>query len=79
MLVIRNVLRDRSWRFRATVLEERFSRALGWMRCATGHFPARDEIESPLREAGFDVRVKPLWGRTPFNSWLIVARSDRPA
>ena len=31
MLVIRNVLRDRSWRFRATVLEERFSRALGWM------------------------------------------------
>jgi 2-polyprenyl-3-methyl-5-hydroxy-6-metoxy-1,4-benzoquinol methylase len=79
MLVIRNVLRDRSWRFRATVLEERFSRALGWMRGPTGHFPARDEIESPLREAGFDVRVKPLWGRTPFNSWLIVARSDRPA
>jgi 2-polyprenyl-3-methyl-5-hydroxy-6-metoxy-1,4-benzoquinol methylase len=79
VLVIRNVLRDRNWRFRATVIEERFSRALGWMRCRTGHFPERGEIESPLRAAGFDVRVTPLWGRTPFNSWLFIARRNRPA
>jgi 2-polyprenyl-3-methyl-5-hydroxy-6-metoxy-1,4-benzoquinol methylase len=74
VLAIRNVLRDRSWRFRATVVEERVARTLGWMRCATGHFPSRDEIESPLRSAGFEIRAVPLWGRTPFNSWLIVAR-----
>jgi 2-polyprenyl-3-methyl-5-hydroxy-6-metoxy-1,4-benzoquinol methylase len=74
LLVIRNVLRDRSWRFRATVIEEHISRTLGWMRCETGHFPSREEIESPLNSAGFEVRAAPLWGRTPFNSWLIVAR-----
>jgi SAM-dependent methyltransferase len=74
MLVIRNVLRDDSWRYRITVAEERFAAALGWMRFATGHFPRREDIESPLAALGFDVRVEPLWGRTPFNSYLIVAR-----
>jgi len=73
-LVIRNVLRDASWRFRVTVAEERFAAALGWMRFATGHFPRREDIEAPLAARGFDVRVEPLWGRTPFNSYLIVAR-----
>jgi SAM-dependent methyltransferase len=74
LLVIRNVLRDASWRFRVTVAEERILAALGWMRFATGHFPRREDIESPLTALGFDVRVEPLWGRTPFNSYLIVAR-----
>jgi SAM-dependent methyltransferase len=74
LLVIRNVLRDASWRFRLTVAEERFLAALGWMRFATGHFPRREDIEAPLAALGFDVRVEPLWGRTPFNSYLIVAR-----
>jgi len=73
-LVIRNVLRDASWRFRVTVAEERFLAALGWMRFATGHFPRREDIETPLVALGFDVRVEPLWGGTPFNSYLIVAR-----
>ncbi|HVT33906.1 MAG TPA: class I SAM-dependent methyltransferase [Rhodanobacteraceae bacterium] len=76
-LVIRNVVRDRSWRFRATVIEERVARTLGWMRCATGHFPDREEIESPLRSSGLDIDATPLWGRTPFNSWLFVARRNR--
>lgn len=79
MLVIRNVLRDASWRFRLTVAEERFASALGWMRFATGHFPRREDIEAPLAALGFDVRVEPLWGRTPFNSYLIVARRARAA
>ena len=74
VLVIRNVLRDASWRFGVTVAEERFLAALGWMRFATSHFPRRGDIESPLAALGFDVRIEPLWGRTPFNSYLIVAR-----
>jgi hypothetical protein len=76
-LVIRNVLRDASWRFRVTVAEERFLALLGWMRFATAHFPRREDIESPLAALGFDVRVEPLWGGTPFNSYLIVARRAR--
>jgi SAM-dependent methyltransferase len=76
-LVIRNVLRDASWRFRVTVAEERFLALLGWMRFATAHFPRREDIESPLAALGLDVRVEPLWGGTPFNSYLIVARRAR--
>jgi 2-polyprenyl-3-methyl-5-hydroxy-6-metoxy-1,4-benzoquinol methylase len=74
VLVIRNVVRDDTWRFRATVLQERISRGLGWMRCETGHFPTQAEIVEPLRAAGLAVETTPLWGKTPFNSWLFVGR-----
>lgn len=73
-LVLRNVLRAPGWRFRLTVIEERFLYASRWMRTPARHFPERAEIETPLREAGLVVEVKPLWGDTPFNSFLIVAR-----
>lgn len=78
MLVLRNVLRAPGWRFRLTVLEERFLYASRWMRTPARHFPERAEIETPLREAGLEVDVKPLWGDTPFNSFLIVARRALP-
>ena len=76
MLVIRNVVRDASWRFRATVMEEHFIRALRWMRYPATHYPGREEIEAPLRASGFSTEVTPLWGRTPFNSYLFIARRD---
>jgi 2-polyprenyl-3-methyl-5-hydroxy-6-metoxy-1,4-benzoquinol methylase len=76
MIVVRNVVRDASWRFRATVMEEHFIRALRWMRYPATHYPERAEIESPLRASGFAIEVTPLWGRTPFNSYLFVARRD---
>lgn len=74
MLILRNVLRAPGWRFRLTVLEERFLYASRWMRSPARHFPDRAEVETPLRAAGLEVEVKPLWGDTPFNSFLIVAR-----
>jgi 2-polyprenyl-3-methyl-5-hydroxy-6-metoxy-1,4-benzoquinol methylase len=73
-LILRNVLRERSWRFHVTVWEERLAHALGWMRSAPRHFPERAELEIPLRAAGLDIDVRPLWGSTPFNSYVIVAR-----
>lgn len=79
MIVLRNVVRDASWRFRATVIEEHFIRALRWMRYPVTHYPERDEIEAPLRASGFTTEVKPLWGRTPFNSYLFIARRDGAA
>ncbi len=79
MIVIRNVVRDASWRFRATVMEEHFIRALRWMRYPATHYPGRDEIEAALRATGFSTEVKPLWGRTPFNSYLFIARRDGAA
>ncbi|MFI4969486.1 MAG: class I SAM-dependent methyltransferase [Lysobacterales bacterium] len=74
VLIVRNVLRDRGWRFHATVFEERLIYAIRWMRTPARHFPQREEVEAPLRTAGLDVEVRPLWGNTPFNSFVIVAR-----
>lgn len=76
LIVIRNVVREPGWRFRATIVEERFARALRWMRYPATHYPEREEIEAPLRAKGFTTRVMPLWGRTPFNSYLFVAQRD---
>lgn len=76
-LIVRSVLRDRSWRFRATVVEEWFIHAMRWMRSAARHYPTREEIEQPLRDAGLDVDVQPLWGKTPFNSFVAIARRPR--
>jgi len=76
LLVIRSVLRDDSWRFRTTLLEERLARMIGWMRYPTAYFPSREDIEMPLHAMGFKVRVSPLWGRTPFNSYLFVAQRN---
>lgn len=73
-LVMRSVLRDRGWRFRATVAEEFLLYATRWMRSRARHYPSREEIEGPLRAAGLDTDVQPLWGNTPFNSFVVVAR-----
>jgi SAM-dependent methyltransferase len=79
LLLIRSVLRDASWRFRVTVAEEKLARLLGWMRTPVGHFPVQEDIERPLRAMGLHVRTEPLWGRTPFNSYLITARREQAA
>lgn len=76
LLIVRNVLRERSWRFHVTVWEERLAHALRWMRSPPRHFPARAEVEAPLHAAGLEIDVHPLWGGTPFNSYAIVARRN---
>lgn len=78
MLVIRNVLRENNWRYRATVVEEKFCHALRWMRSGAKYFPTRAEVQRPLHEARLTVDTSPLWGRTPFNSYLLVARAAPP-
>ena len=74
-LIIRNVLREPNWRFHVTRLEEFFLRASGWIPGGAQHYPTADELRVPLEDAGLDVRIEPLHGRTPFNSYLIVARA----
>lgn len=73
-LVIRNVLREANWRFHATRLEEFFLRASGWIPGGAQHYPDADEVRQPLEAAGLVVRIAPLRGRTPFNSYLVVAQ-----
>lgn len=76
-LVIRNVLREPNWRYHATRIEEFFLHATGWMRVAPQHYPSAAEIREALEEAGLRVYTTPLHGRTPFNSYLIVAHRPR--
>lgn len=76
LLIVRNVLREANWRFHLTRIEEAWLRASGWMRTPVGHYPDADDIAGPLRASGFALSITPLWGRTPFNSHLIVAARD---
>ena len=73
-LIIRNVLREPNWRFHATRVEEFFLRSSGWIPGGAQHYPTAGELRAPLEDAELDVRIEPLRGRTPFNSYLIVAR-----
>ncbi|KRE87620.1 methyltransferase type 11 [Rhodanobacter sp. Soil772] len=73
-LIIRNVLREPNWRFHVTRVEEFFLRTSGWIPGGAQHYPSADELRAPLQDAGLHVRIEPLRGRTPFNSYLIVAR-----
>lgn len=77
LLVIRNVLSEPNWRFHATRVEEFFLRISGWIPGGAQHYPTLDELRAPLIAAGLDVRVSPLRGRTPYNSYLIVAQRMR--
>lgn len=77
VLIVRTALQEPTWRYRATLLEERLLRGCRWMHKPARHFPRREEIESTLDELGMQVTIKPLWGHTPFASFLVVATPPR--
>lgn len=72
IVVIRQGIRDGSWRHRLTAVVDGLARVFRWMKAERLNFPTRDEIEAPF--SGFDVEVRPLWGRMPYNSYLFVFR-----
>ena len=71
-VIIRDAVRDGSWRYRLTYAQETFSRAVRWLRAERLHFLTREEIVRPFAE--FEAEVVPLYGRTPFNNYLFVFR-----
>ena len=71
-VIIRDAVRDGSWRYRLTYAQETFARAVRWLRAERLHFLTREEIVRPF--AGFEAEVLPLYGRTPFNNYLFVFR-----
>lgn len=77
LLVIRNVLREPNWRFHATRIEEFFLRTSGWIPGGAQHYPRAEELRAPLERSGLVVRITPLRGRTPYNSYLVVASRPR--
>jgi hypothetical protein len=74
-LVIRAALDDGSRRDSTTRLTDRFAHLIGWMQSVPVHYPNEKHLRSTLESAGLSVDFAPLYGKTPFNHWLIVARA----
>ena len=72
-LIIRTGMADDSWRYRVTRGVDVFANAIRWMNALPKTYPTRDGLESELATFGLRVTSSPLWGRTPFNNWLVVA------
>jgi hypothetical protein len=45
------------------------------MKSGAVHYPTIEEVVAPFRARGFTWEVRPLWGRTPFNSHLFILRA----
>ena len=72
LVIIRDALRDGSWRYCATYAQETFARAVRWLKAERLNFPRRETIVGAFE--GFQSEIVPLWGHTPFNNYLFVFR-----
>ncbi|MGE6333386.1 class I SAM-dependent methyltransferase [Stenotrophomonas sp. NPDC077659] len=74
-LLLRTPLATGDRRDRTTRVADRLAWLVGWMGTRPRHYPAPAQLTATLAEAGLQVdTLRPLHGRTPFNSWLLVAR-----
>jgi 2-polyprenyl-3-methyl-5-hydroxy-6-metoxy-1,4-benzoquinol methylase len=76
-LILRSGLSGRNWRFRVTLAGDWLAKLTFWMKAAPVCYPSAEQFQRVLSASGLTVEISPLWGRTPFNNHLIVAR--RPA
>jgi len=72
VVIIRQGLRDTSWRYRMTAAVDVIGRAVRWMKADTLNYPTREQIVSAFD--GFAATVAPSWGRLPYNNYLFVFR-----
>ncbi len=73
LLLMRSGLREPGWRFRLTLMAERLALLVRWLPPPT-IFPTRAELTSMFHAAGLEPEFRPLWGRTPFNNYLVLGR-----
>ncbi len=77
VVLLRSGVRGCGWRTGATLLEEGWTRATGWIRGGRVNFPHLGGLVKYFEQEGCFVKSQPLWGRTPFSShWLEI--SARP-
>lgn len=72
-LLIRTGLDDGSLRARTTRRIDAMSRALRWMNAGPQRYPEAEALRARFAAAGLATEFTPLYGRTPFNNWRIVA------
>jgi len=73
-LVIRTGLVDGSRRGLVSRIGDRAANLIGWMQSSPRCYPSADGLRATLEDAGLQVTIEPLWGRTPFNNWLVVGQ-----
>lgn len=73
-LVMRAALDDGGARIRRTRAGDRFAALTGWMPDRPRHYPTVDELRARFDAAGLTVDIRPWFGNTPFNNWLVLAR-----
>lgn len=71
-LIIRSGLRDDSKRFRITRRMDWVAKLTFWMKAAPVHYPTMDFLLATLAGCGMQGDYRPLWGKTPFNNYLLV-------
>lgn len=74
VLVIRSTLCEDSSRGRTSLRADSWAHRIGWMQERPVHYPSADGLRQTLQAAGLQVQLQPLYGNTPFNNWLLVAR-----
>ena len=74
LVIIRDALRDDSWRYRLTLMAEKFARGVRWTKGERLNFPTRQRIAGAFE--GFASEIAPMWGATPFNNYLFVFRKS---
>lgn len=70
VVVIRQGIRDGSWRYKFTHFVDEIGRAIRWNRGGRMNFPTREEIVRHFD--GFEIEATPMWGRTPYNNYIFV-------
>ena len=73
-LVIRMTVADGSRRSGVSRVADRAANLIGWMRSRPRDYLDVDAVRAHLQQAGLTVSLTPLYGNTPFNNWLLVAR-----
>ena len=71
LVLIRTALRGTGWRYAATLIEEWWTRATGWIRGGKINFPSHEVLLGIFEEQGLQTEIFPLWGHTPFASYLV--------
>ena len=69
MVLVRDGIRDGSFRYRFTYAQETLARVGGWLKAERLNFPRAETIEHSFNGA-FHREVQPMSGRMPFNNYL---------
>lgn len=74
MLIVRSCLFEKNLRFYTTLIGDMFAKLTFWMKAAPIHYATAEFFLSALEAEGLEVEIRPFWGKTPFNNYLILAK-----